>query len=80
MKIYKRSDKFPFMELTIETASGDKFDFDVKDTFKIVLLFAIIGLAYNMGAYIELNTLQYAARLCQASLNPLINLTEIPLV
>lgn len=70
--------KLPFPKIIIQTTS-DEFELDLKDVFKIVLMFAIIGLAYNMGAYVELNTLQYAARLCQQSFNPLVNLTAIPM-
>lgn len=46
---------------------GEEFYLDLNHVLKIILLFAIIGLAYNMGAYVE----AYNVQLIEQASDPL---------
>lgn len=66
------------MQLVIETQDGTKWDFDLEDVFKTVMLCVIIIAAYNAGAYVEIETLKHVAQMCKGFSTGGINVTALP--
>lgn len=57
--------QLPFTQFKITTEKGNEYILDLNEVFKIVVVFILAVAAYNVGTYVELETLKFMDEYCQ---------------